>query len=596
MMKIKLKESSGITLVSLVVTIIVLIILATISVGVLTGDNGIISQAKDSKEKAEISEEQEAVNISVVQACGENKYGELTETNLNKALDKNIGEGKYILNIDSNSFRVTYKDSKRTYLIDEEANVSFDDTPIISDKYPGDVTDGGKWDGSVEKPYKIASVEDYVVFIQLTRDEEYQQASFTLEEDLDFLSANSYVNPENQDFGDYNRDGKTEGLLKEICNTSGRGLSNGFYLYGTLDGKGHTLKNFYMKDFLGDNGDEESDFLIGVMQMNYGTIKNLNIKGKMVVSSISTSSYSVHVGAIVGVNEAGGQIINCDVDVDVIVEEVDIELEDIFELKIGGIAGYNVGEINNCEYKGNINSKLIVNSNMDATYTTDILIGGIAGYNDNKIINSINKGNINSYYEFYTTVGTENEQISTGGITGKNNDEAILENCINIGNVQSESPTSEIRVAGISSESEDLATCIISNVFNSGKIIAISNEKIRVGGILAEGYGKLSYAYNIGEIATDGTPSSSKIGAIIGDYHTSTTSSSIENCYFNKISGLYGEEDGDHEDIIVGLITAVENLTEEKVIQYLNENVDTNNASSERIWEKIKYVNGQVTI
>ena len=47
------REQKGITLIALVITIIVLIILAGVSITMLTGENGIITQAKESKEKTE---------------------------------------------------------------------------------------------------------------------------------------------------------------------------------------------------------------------------------------------------------------------------------------------------------------------------------------------------------------------------------------------------------------------------------------------------------------------------------------------------------------------------------------------------------------
>ena len=42
----KYKSTKGITLIALVITIIVLLILAGVSIAMLTGDNGILSQAK----------------------------------------------------------------------------------------------------------------------------------------------------------------------------------------------------------------------------------------------------------------------------------------------------------------------------------------------------------------------------------------------------------------------------------------------------------------------------------------------------------------------------------------------------------------------
>ena len=49
MKKFKSKKEKGITLVALVVTIVVLIILSTVSINTMFGDNGIISKAKKKK-------------------------------------------------------------------------------------------------------------------------------------------------------------------------------------------------------------------------------------------------------------------------------------------------------------------------------------------------------------------------------------------------------------------------------------------------------------------------------------------------------------------------------------------------------------------
>ena len=47
----KSKKNGGITLIALVVTIIVLIILAGVSISMLTGQNGILTRAAKAKEK-----------------------------------------------------------------------------------------------------------------------------------------------------------------------------------------------------------------------------------------------------------------------------------------------------------------------------------------------------------------------------------------------------------------------------------------------------------------------------------------------------------------------------------------------------------------
>lgn len=61
----KNKTQKGITLIALVVTIIVLIILAGISVNLLFGDNGILNVAKKAKDEHEISEAKESLEIKI---------------------------------------------------------------------------------------------------------------------------------------------------------------------------------------------------------------------------------------------------------------------------------------------------------------------------------------------------------------------------------------------------------------------------------------------------------------------------------------------------------------------------------------------------
>ena len=59
-----MKNNKGITLVALVVTIIVLIILAGISINLVLGDNGIITIAKKAKENTELAKIQEETELN----------------------------------------------------------------------------------------------------------------------------------------------------------------------------------------------------------------------------------------------------------------------------------------------------------------------------------------------------------------------------------------------------------------------------------------------------------------------------------------------------------------------------------------------------
>ena len=61
----QLKNTKGITLIVLVVTIVVLLILAAISISMLTGENGIINQARNSKDKTEQAKCEELVTVAI---------------------------------------------------------------------------------------------------------------------------------------------------------------------------------------------------------------------------------------------------------------------------------------------------------------------------------------------------------------------------------------------------------------------------------------------------------------------------------------------------------------------------------------------------
>ena len=73
-MKIKEKRQKGITLIALVITIIILIILAGVSISLIGGQDGIISKAQEAKEKSRASQIKEAVELaSITNAVEENK-------------------------------------------------------------------------------------------------------------------------------------------------------------------------------------------------------------------------------------------------------------------------------------------------------------------------------------------------------------------------------------------------------------------------------------------------------------------------------------------------------------------------------------------
>ena len=69
MIFLRAKEKKGITLIALVITIIVLLILAAVTIGALTGDNGILTRASESKEKTEEAKKDEQKRLTALEAA-----------------------------------------------------------------------------------------------------------------------------------------------------------------------------------------------------------------------------------------------------------------------------------------------------------------------------------------------------------------------------------------------------------------------------------------------------------------------------------------------------------------------------------------------
>ena len=123
----KIEKNKGITLISLVVMIIVLLILSGISIGMINGENGIIKNAGKAKESAEIAEEKEQLGIAAVQAMGKSKYGDITKVGLNKELEKLNSSMPTSIEYDEeiSLFYVTFTGSGRVYQVDRDGNVIY---------------------------------------------------------------------------------------------------------------------------------------------------------------------------------------------------------------------------------------------------------------------------------------------------------------------------------------------------------------------------------------------------------------------------------------------------------------------------------------
>ena len=98
-----MKNTKGITLVALVITVIVLLILASISISTISGDNSLLNRAGKAKEDAERAELEEVLNKEYVKLETKSKYNSVA--NLDDAVEavKNQGYDDKIVGVAENS-------------------------------------------------------------------------------------------------------------------------------------------------------------------------------------------------------------------------------------------------------------------------------------------------------------------------------------------------------------------------------------------------------------------------------------------------------------------------------------------------------------
>ena len=113
------KDNYGITLISLIITIIILAILAGISISQLTSDNSIIQNATEAKTRMEEAQESERIKLAVMAAqMNSSGYAELNKENLQREIDKNFkNENSNIIENVDGTFTVYFVNTKREYNI-----------------------------------------------------------------------------------------------------------------------------------------------------------------------------------------------------------------------------------------------------------------------------------------------------------------------------------------------------------------------------------------------------------------------------------------------------------------------------------------------
>ena len=112
------EAQKGITLIALVITIIVLLILAGVSIAMLTGQKGILTQANNAKNATELASTKEKVELAVIGAISQTRDGTLKVGNLRTEL------ANYGGTVEGDTFPVTATVDGKSFTVDANGNVT----------------------------------------------------------------------------------------------------------------------------------------------------------------------------------------------------------------------------------------------------------------------------------------------------------------------------------------------------------------------------------------------------------------------------------------------------------------------------------------
>lgn len=479
---LKTKDNTAITLIALVITIIVLLILAGVTIQTLTGDNGLLTKAGEAKQSNKEAEIRERIQLAVT-AAETNDLGELKRESLEEELSKEFGENNFELILVGKGYIIIVDNIQ--YKVEEDGTVQNGNELSEEDiENAGDLSKGGQYDGLTEETaYRISCIEDLVEWTNKANN--YSGKFIKLDKTLDFQKTSDY-NDYTKITTDINGNRTKEALITEL--TTGTGFKPISSFSGTFDGQENEIRNIY----------ENTSTKAGLFATSSGTIKNLGITGE-ITSTVGGNFNGV--GALVGGGTNNNPtIIGCYSKCIITSTNTSGAYKGA-----GGLVGQGYPTVKNCYSE----STVIGNGN----------VGGIIGYSDDiKIYNCYNKGYVKG--------------SNAGGLCGYGHSRCKLYiyNSYNEGCIEGES------VGGLYGKTYNASMTQFINCYNIGKIIGKCAGGIQGSADMSDVPNVIN-CFNVGsiEIAVGST-----VGSIIGSSHTFTTSKLDTSYYVNEISRIVG--------------------------------------------------------
>ena len=124
--KIILKRNEqGITLIALVITIIVLLILVGVSITMLTGENGILTQAKNASKRTEEATLEEKIKLLATETIINEQIGKSGEMTAQELEDKLNEQGENVLVAQWDKYIIFDLDENKEYRVTSNGEVEY---------------------------------------------------------------------------------------------------------------------------------------------------------------------------------------------------------------------------------------------------------------------------------------------------------------------------------------------------------------------------------------------------------------------------------------------------------------------------------------
>lgn len=450
------KSEKAITLIALVITIIVLLILATVSISVLMGKNGLLTKANEAKKEHQIDQYKEEVNLIITEEIMERKIEPKQGIPLIKSLEEKINQKEWV---------------KQTYLCNQDG---IQESEIQKNNY-----------------LEIIAKEEYKIVVEVKNEE--NQAWIVDKNEITEEQVELRINSNIEELNKLTKLEVSVTTLKASIENIEVSIDNQIFHTKTMKQENTWKETISFEDFM-----DKLDF----EKLNFN--ENIEIK----ITAIKTSGEKVIQTKILK-----NYIISKANDLKILADEVNngrnfYQGKTISQVKDIDLQGSSsnptttIGKNTNFAFEGIYDGDMgqtpcyrkIKNIYIDSSDTYQ----GLFAYNKGTIRNIGIEGGtirINEKAEIPIINGTKGG-INVGGIAGLNYSDAVIENCYNTATIISDANIKDNNDAG---GIAGWNAGIIRNCYNKGNIsnhVGISGGIVGGLGSIGDKKGEIEYCYN----------------------------------------------------------------------------------------------------